>query len=187
MNDLLTIVGRRLSAFEKAFCTFIQTPEYFRDKCTTMILRTFLFLLINFAALGIGSLFTNAGVSSEWYLSLNKAPWTPPGWVFGAAWTTIMICFAVYMAFIYQLTQNKKVLITLFSIQWVLNVLWNPVFFYFYQAGAGLIIITALTIVVGIFLFRYGAAMKFKSLLILPYFLWLIIATSLNMYILLEN
>ncbi len=152
-----------------------------------MILRIILFLVINFAALGIGSLFTNSGVSSEWYLSLNKAPWTPPGWVFGAAWTTIMICFAVYMAFIYQITHNRKVLITLFSIQWVLNVLWNPVFFYFHQVGAGLIIITALTIVVGAFLFRYGAAMRMKSLLVLPYLLWLLIATSLNAYILLLN
>jgi translocator protein len=152
-----------------------------------MAWRIILFLIINFAALGIGSLFTNTGVSSEWYLSLNKAPWTPPGWVFGAAWTTIMICFAIYMAIIYQITHNKKVLITLFSIQWVLNVLWNPVFFYFHQVGAGLIIIISLTIVVGAFLFRYGAAMKFKSLLVLPYFLWLIIATSLNLYIALEN
>lgn len=152
-----------------------------------MVLRIILFLVINFAALAIGSLFTNAGVSSEWYLSLSKAPWTPPGWVFGAAWTTIMICFAIYMAFVYQITHNKKLLIALFSIQWVLNVLWNPVFFYFQLAGVGLIIITALTIVVGAFLFRYGAAMKMKSLLILPYFLWLLIATSLNAYILIRN
>lgn len=152
-----------------------------------MGLRILLFLLINFAALGIGSLFTNTGVTSDWYQSLNKAPWTPPGWVFGAAWTTIMICFAIYMAFIYGITHDKKTLITLFIIQWVLNVIWNPVFFYFQHVTAGLIIIAALTIVVGAFLFRYGAAMKWKSLLILPYFLWLIIATSLNAYILFRN
>jgi tryptophan-rich sensory protein len=91
------------------------------------------------------------------------------------------------MAFIYQITHNKKLLITLFSIQWFLNVLWNPAFFYFHQAGAGLIIITVLTIIVGAFLFRYGAAMKLKSLLVLPYFLWLLIATSLNAYILVRN
>ena len=91
------------------------------------------------------------------------------------------------MAFIYSITHKIKVLISLFSIQWVLNVLWNPVFFYFHQVGVGLVIITALTIVVGTFLFRYGAAMKFKSLLVVPYFLWLIIATSLNAYILVRN
>lgn len=152
-----------------------------------MALRIILFLIINFAALGIGSLFTNAGVSSEWYLSLNKAPWTPPGWVFGAAWATIMICFAIYMAFAYEIVRNKKTLITLFCFQWLLNVSWNPVFFYFHHVIGGLILITALTLVVGIFLFRYGGDMKAKSLLVVPYFLWLLIATSLNGYIFLNN
>ena len=152
-----------------------------------MALRILLFLVINFAALGIGSFFTGSGVSSEWYISMNKAPWTPPGWVFGAAWTTIMVCFAVYMAFAYEIVQNRKALITLFCFQWVLNVLWNPVFFYFHHVLAGLIIITALTLVVGIFLFRYGGALNAKSLLIVPYFLWLLIATSLNGYIFFNN
>ena len=57
-----------------------------------MIKRLFVFLLINFGALALGGLFTSDGVISDWYEQLNKAPWTPPGWVFGAAWTTIMVC-----------------------------------------------------------------------------------------------
>jgi translocator protein len=152
-----------------------------------MFVRIIIFLAVNFGALVIGGIFTEKGVVSEWYLSLDKAPWTPPGWVFGAAWTTIMVCFSIYMAFIYGITHDKKTLLTLFIIQWVLNVSWNPVFFHFQNVAAGLVIITALTIVVGAFLFRYGAAMKLKSLLILPYFLWLLIATSLNAYILIRN
>lgn len=87
-----------------------------------MILRTILFLVINFGALGIGSYFTGSGVSSEWYQTLNKAPWTPPGWFFGFAWTTIMICFSIYLAFLWPLVDNTQKLILLFSIQWVLNV-----------------------------------------------------------------
>ena len=58
-----------------------------------MILRTILFLVINFAALAIGVIFTGKGVPSEWYASLSKAPWTPPGWVFGAAWTSITVSY----------------------------------------------------------------------------------------------
>ena len=64
------------------------------------LLRFLLFIILNFTALALGSLFTNKGVSSQWYLELNKAPWTPEGWVFGFAWTTIMISFAIYMAFL---------------------------------------------------------------------------------------
>ena len=152
-----------------------------------MIYRILLFLLINFAALAVGGLFTSKGVPSEWYIQLNKAPWTPPGWVFGAAWFTIMVCFSVYMAYLYKAPVNTSILIALFSVQWVLNVMWNPVFFYFHAAVAGLLIISALTILVGYLLLHYFTAGKTISLLLLPYFVWLLIATSLNAYIVIKN
>jgi len=55
-----------------------------------MIYRLITFLLLNFGALAVGGFFTGKGVPSYWYSDLIKAPWTPPGWVFGFAWTTIM-------------------------------------------------------------------------------------------------
>lgn len=152
-----------------------------------MVLRLIIFLALNFAALALGSLFTSNGVTSEWYAQLDKAPWTPPGWVFGAAWTAIMICFSFYLALLWPKVVNKKQLIILFSIQWILNVSWNPVFFYLEYAGLGLVIICALLFVVWYFLFYYSKTMKSGSLLILPYLIWLIIATSLNAYIFVMN
>ncbi|MBT6953110.1 MAG: tryptophan-rich sensory protein [Flavobacteriaceae bacterium] len=86
-----------------------------------MIKKTVLFLVLNFAALAIGGFFTGDGVTSEWYQNLNKAPWTPPGWVFGAAWTSIMILFALYMAFLIK-PENRKTIILIYSVQWILNV-----------------------------------------------------------------
>lgn len=152
-----------------------------------MITRVLIFLLINFGALGLGSLFTSNGVSSEWYLSLDKAPWTPPGWMFGLAWTTIMICFSLYMANLWSLEKNKGLLIFLFAVQWVLNVAWNPAFFHYQQVNFALVIIVLLTILVGYFLLHYKSILHLKSLYILPYFVWLLIASSLNLYIVLRN
>jgi tryptophan-rich sensory protein len=152
-----------------------------------MIYRVLLFLLINFAALGLGGFFTGNGVSSDWYVNLNKAPWTPPGWVFGAAWTTIMICFSFYMAYAVKQVDNFKWLIGLFVLQWILNVVWNPVFFYYQQVLLGLIVISLLTLLVGYFFFNYWSVLKLKALFILPYLIWLIIATSLNAYVLVKN
>jgi benzodiazapine receptor len=94
-----------------------------------MIKRILLFLVLNFTALAVGGLFTGKGVSSNWYQNLNQAPWTPPGWVFGFMWTLLMICFAIYMAYLISTKMNRKKIILLFAIQWVLNVAWNPVFF----------------------------------------------------------
>lgn len=144
------------------------------------------FLIINFGALAIGSWLMNDGPQTTWYQNLNQAPWTPPGWVFGVAWTTIMICFSIYMAYLYKVKTSSKV-ITLFTVQFVLNVIWNFIFFNQHLVTVGLICILLLTIVVAIFLFGFIAELKVKSLLILPYFLWLCVATSLNAYILFYN
>lgn len=144
------------------------------------------FLIINFSALGIGSWLMNNGPRTEWYTSLNQAPWTPPGWVFGVAWTTIMLCFSIYMAYLYLKMPTSKIKI-LFLIQFVLNVIWNYVFFNQHLVTIGLIIIMGLTIVVGSFLFSFKNELKTKTLLIVPYFIWLCIATSLNAYILFNN
>lgn len=152
-----------------------------------MSARIVIFLLLNFGALAIGGFFTGKAVQAEWYLSLNKAPWTPPGWVFGFAWTTIMICFSFYMAHLWSSSENKKLIIGLFILQWVLNVGWNPIFFYFHHVTAGLVVISILTLLVGYLLYSYWPVLKMKSALLLPYFLWLLIATSLNGYILFKN
>ncbi|WP_298904640.1 TspO/MBR family protein [uncultured Psychroserpens sp.] len=145
-----------------------------------------IFAIINFSALGIGSWLMNGGAQGAWYLQLEKAPWTPDGWVFGAAWTTIMVCFSCYMAFLYSKRPTRKVLI-LFIIQFVLNVSWNYIFFDQKFITASLISIALLTMIVLAFLITYIKDLKIKSLLILPYLIWLCIATSLNLYIVLYN
>ena len=152
-----------------------------------MIYRLAIFLAINFAALALGGLFTNNGVVSDWYIGIAKAPWTPPGWVFGSAWTLIMICFSIYLAYLWPIVKNRNLLIYLFVFQLILNIVWNPTFFYYHNVLIGLIIITSLTILIGFFLFFYWSELKLKSITILPYMIWLIIATSLNAYILLKN
>jgi tryptophan-rich sensory protein len=91
------------------------------------------------------------------------------------------------MGFAWNIIANRKKLTGLFTLQWVLNVSWTPVFFVNEQVVLGLVIISALTLLVGYFLLGYRSAMKAKSLLVLPYFVWLLIATSLNLYILLYN
>lgn len=151
-------------------------------------IRLLIFLIANFSALAIGAWLMNEGPRTDWYLSLNKAPWTPAGWVFGAAWTTIMVLFSVYMtkvSFQHEFL-NKKVLI-LYIDQWVLNVSWNYIFFNQHLTKLGLVVIALLWILVGYFTFEYLKKVKWYTLFILPYLIWMTIATSLNVYIVLNN
>ncbi|MFS4481812.1 TspO/MBR family protein [Hyunsoonleella sp. 2307UL5-6] len=146
----------------------------------------FIFLIINFATLAIGGYLMSNGPQTDWYTNLEKAPWTPPGWVFGAAWFSIMLCFSIYMGFLYKTLGGVTTLI-IFGIQVVLNTIWNFIFFNLHLIGLALTVIILLTFTISVFMFFYKKQMKLKTLLILPYFIWLCIATSLNGYILLYN
>ena len=153
------------------------------------MLKLIVFLSINFTALGIGGLLIGNPATNEFYQNVNIAPWTPPGWVFGAAWTTIMICFSI---FLFQVSRKftfteLKVFYILFAIQWLLNVFWNPVFFNFHFIFASLIIIILLTVLVFWFLYFGLKNVGISGFFVMPYFIWLLIATSLNAYIYLEN
>jgi len=147
---------------------------------------TLLFLFINFGSLAIGSWLMNGGSMSDWYINLNKAPWTPPSWVFGAAWTIIMICFSIYLGKSFAIDNNQKLRI-IFLIQVILNVSWNYIFFNQHQILVALICILLLTSLIFFYFFKLSKKLKTYKFLLLPYMIWLCIATSLNLYILIYN
>ena len=145
-----------------------------------------LFVILNFSALGVGSWLMNDGPQSDWYIHLNQAPWTPHGWVFGVAWSSIMLLFSVYMAYLIQTDRSKKVIL-LFSFQFVLNVFWNYLFFNQHFIILGLLNILFLTLLMFYFLVAFKHSLKNKTFYVLPYCIWLLLATSLNLYIALYN
>ncbi|WP_344713694.1 MULTISPECIES: TspO/MBR family protein [Winogradskyella] len=146
-----------------------------------------LFLIINFGGLALGNWFMGDAVTSEWYTNLNKAPWTPPGWVFGATWTLIMICFSAYLSYLFTI-RNSKFVIFVYTIAVILNVSWNYIFFNQQLTNLALINITLLTLVIAYFFITFcdDELSKLKYLL-LPYIIWLCIATSLNGYVVFNN
>ena len=146
----------------------------------------FLFLIINFGALYLGSWLMNNEAASDWYMSLDKAPWTPQGWVFGAAWTIIMIFFSIYLGFLFNKKNNFN-LQFLYIVQVFLNIAWNYIFFDQKLIGPALVTLLSLTFVIFYFFFRFKEEMKNLSYLLIPYMIWLLIATSLNGYIFLNN
>jgi translocator protein len=146
-----------------------------------------LFLIINFGALAIGSWFMGDAVSGEWYSNLNKAPWTPPGWVFGAAWTLIMICFSIYLSYLFSI-RNSKFVIAVYTSSVLLNVSWNYFFFNQQLTTLGLVNIVLLTLLIIYFFITFGDdKLSRLKYLLLPYIIWLCIATSLNGYVVFNN
>ena len=145
-----------------------------------------LFTIINFSALAIGSWLMNNGPKTQWYTNLNQAPWSPPGWVFGIAWSVIMLLFSAFMSYLIQVDRSKKVL-ALFGVQLMLNIFWNYLFFNKHLIIIGLLNILFLTFLMFYFLIAFKTKIKNKRFFVLPYCIWLVLATSLNLYIALHN
>lgn len=146
-----------------------------------------LFLVTNFGGLVIGSWLMDGGSTGDWYNALNKAPWTPSGWVFGVAWTTIMLAFSWYLAELFY-NRASQFLWILYIFQVILNVSWNWIFFNQHLTNLGLIVILLLTLVITYYFITFrNDRLKYAKYLLLPYMIWLCIATSLNAYIVINN
>jgi benzodiazapine receptor len=143
--------------------------------------RFIIFLALNFGALAIGSYFMGGSpAENTWYLNLNQAPWTPPGYFFGLSWTTIMILFTIFLHKNFKLNPT---FIGLLALHYLLNIGWNPVFFKWHLLVAGCIVIALLFGTVFSFLFLVEKSKRTSSVfLLLPYLLWLCVAFSLNLY-----
>lgn len=79
--------------------------------------------------------------------------------------------------------KHKPLVVRLYGIQWILNVAWNPVFFYFQKVDIGLLVIVGLLLSVLLIAIKFSRIQKSWTLAVVPYMLWLLIATSLNAYI----
>lgn len=153
---------------------------YVMKKIINYSLSLLFFILLNFTGLAIGALWTEPGVTSEWYQNIIKAPWTPPGFVFGLSWTIIMICLSIFMTNLYE--RNDGSYNKLLLLSWGLNILWNPLFFHLHLTWISALVITSLTFVIGYLIHQNRKRYKYMWLLLLPYFVWLNIATSLNLF-----
>lgn len=140
------------------------------------------FLLSCFLVFLFGGLFQ----PGDWYATLNKAPWTPPNIAFPIVWVLLYICIAIAGWRIFH--HGNQTLKMLWYLQLTLNGLWSWVFFGQHWVGAGLLnIILIDALVINLVLKARRAKLSVASTLMTPYLCWLLLATTLNTYILLAN
>ena len=146
-------------------------------------------ILASFAAAGIGSLFTFKAIL-DWYAGLKKPRFTPPNWAFGPIWTILYILMAISVFLVWQKgLSNSGVLLAfvLFWSQLTFNVLWSIVFFGMKSKGGGvatIIVLWFLILATIITSFRISA---WAGVLLVPYIVWVSIASYLNIGIWLLN
>jgi benzodiazapine receptor len=133
-----------------------------------------------------GSLFTMPAIPT-WYASLNKPSFAPPGSVIGTVWLILYTLMGISLYLVWTAKKEKKLAISVFGFQLFLNALWSFLFFGLKSPLYGLtcIILMWISILATIILF-YKIEKKAAYLLV-PYLLWVSIATLLNYLILMLN
>lgn len=143
---------------------------------------------------GLGALST-AGNVDGWYADANKAPWTPPNWVFGPVWTTLYILMGVSVWLVWReaSSANRTAGLRLFVAQLALNAIWTPIFFSGFPLWGpsafwqGAIIILVMDVLVWLTIVRFKYVNIWAARMLIPYEAWLWIATTLNIYLALNN
>ena len=120
----------------------------------------------------------------SWYIGLNKPSFNPPSWVFGPVWAILYVMIGLAAVNIFK--GEKLYPKLLFVIQFILNLLWSPLFFYLQRIGLALYDIVFLVISLALLIYNIRNQRYTFSLLI-PYFLWVSFAVILNYIIYVMN
>lgn len=159
----------------------------------TQVLGLLAFLAASALVAGLGGLATATNVDG-WYATADKAPWSPPNWVFGPVWTLLYTAMAAAAWLVWRRrTEETRPALTAYAVQLVLNLLWTPVFFGLYPVlGTPALwiafgIIVALAVAVAVTVLYFGPISRTAGLLLLPYLAWVVFASSLNLWAALNN
>jgi translocator protein len=147
------------------------------------LLRWALFVVPAVMFLGfLSGTISGSGEENSWFQQLVKPEAQPPGWAFGVVWP--ILYFMTGMAFAIVLNARGAPLrlwgIGLFLFQFVLNLLWSPLFFGRHQVTSALYLIVLMFIIAVATTFVFGRIRKSAAWLMVPYLAWLSFATILN-------
>ena len=147
-----------------------------------------LFILLTLLVELIGGFWTRGSVTT-WYPTLIKPSWNPPSFVFGPVWTVLYIMIAISGWLIYQASDSHKrnVALILYGIQLSLNFIWSFLFFSLQSPILGLIDIILLCFILGLTIFKVWQVRPIAAFLLVPYFIWVMYAATLNSAIWLLN
>jgi len=138
---------------------------------------------------GFGSSVFTVNSISTWYATLNKPWFSPPNVVFAPVWTILYILMGLALFLIWRSPRNRTrdIGIALFAAQLAINVIWTLAFFGLQNTLYGLLTIIPLWILIAATIYQFYKVEKWASYLLVPYIVWVSIATALNASVYLLN
>ena len=116
-----------------------------------------------------------------WYVSLVKSDLNPPGYIFGIVWPILYLMMSIAAYRTFEITKNP------FFIQLIFNAMWSWLFFFFQMPFMALINIWLLIYLNTVLTIKMYKLDKFSGLIYVPYVIWLLFASYLNLFIVINN
>jgi tryptophan-rich sensory protein len=131
--------------------------------------------------LGMLSGYGTTSADYIWYASLKKPAFNPPNWVFAPVWTVLYIMMGIAAGKIWYNWKKKAdtASIVLFVLQFIFNLAWTPIFFYYHSIGWALVDICLLWLsLLALVIINRRYKVIFRLLLV--YAIWVSFALGLN-------
>jgi translocator protein len=127
-----------------------------------------------------GGLLTEIG---PWYKTLNNPKWKPPDWAFGPIWTVIITLAVIAGILAWRQTTtpfDRQHLLLSFGVNCVLNAGWSGLFFKLRRPDWALVETCFLWASIIWMMFAIYPLSTTAALLLVPYLIWVSIASVLN-------
>ena len=122
------------------------------------------------------------------FSSLNKPLLTPPGFIFPIVWTILYVLMGIGSYLIYEENDyHTDCCLKIYAISLFVNFLWSPIFFGLNLRLFALIWIIVLDLVVAYMILCFYKVNKKAAYLQIPYLIWILFATYLNLAFYLLN
>ena len=159
-----------------------------REQLRASLVRWALFCVPGCLLLGVlpGRLWT---ADSAWFQALAKPTFYPPPATFGIVWTVLFVLMGLALALVGSAwgARGRGLAISVFALQFALNLAWTPTFFGAHQLTGGMILLVAILAAAILTTVLFWRIRKLAGALLLPYLAWLVFAAALNFELLRLN
>jgi tryptophan-rich sensory protein len=131
---------------------------------------------------GISARVSGSTEENGWYQTLVLPALQPPGPVFGIAWSILYTTIAIAAAIVWghKRAPGRGLALGLFSLGFVINLAWSPVFFRMHLILPALGIIAIMLVLAIATAFAFARVSRVAAWLMLPYLVWLGFAMAPN-------
>ncbi len=117
---------------------------------------------------------------NDWYATLIQPSYSPPNWVFGPVWTVLYIMIGIAGGLLWVQRKSHPWAFRWYIVQLIINFAWSFVFFGAELIGWALLDICLLWASILITIICAYRANRWAAFLLMPYFMWVSFAVTLN-------